>query len=120
MNPLTGEKIIEIGGQKYTLKFTWRALSEIENKYGSNPNMFDALTVAGIAEAGLRGRYPELTAEKIMELAPPFVPFMNAVQEAVKWAYFGAGEIPKDDGVKKKSLPGDGFWQSLKHLFRRG
>ena len=34
MNPITGEKIITINGQAYTLRFTWRALSEIEAKYG--------------------------------------------------------------------------------------
>lgn len=101
MNPVTGEKEIEIAEDKYILRFDWKALSEIEQKYGEKPNMFDAEVVAGVAATGLRGKHPDMTAERIMELSPPLVPFAHAVQQALQWAYFGPEAVPAD--LKKKT-----------------
>ena len=103
MNVLTGEKMIHIGGHEHVLKFTWRALSEIEQKYGDRPNLFDPDVIAVIAAIGLRDRHPEMTAERIMDVSPPLVPFAKAVQTAIQWAYFGPEGIPNDEdrSVKK-------------------
>ena len=103
MNPITGERLVEINGGKYTLRFTWKALAEIEAKYGDNPNLFNAEVIANIASYGLSEKHPEMTAEKIMELSPPLMPFVNAVQEALQWAYFGKEPVPKSDVKKKKT-----------------
>ena len=101
MNAITGEKIVKIGGQNYVMRFTWAALAEIEQKYGDNPNLFNAEVIAFIASAGMLDKQPEMTSEKIMELSPPLMPFVSAVQEALQWAYFGKGNIPSKDDVKK-------------------
>jgi len=108
MNPITGEKIIKINGHDYVMRFNWRALAEIEAKYGDTPNFFNPEVLAFLAAAGLRERHPEMTAEKITELSPPLVLFSVAVQEALKWAYVGNETIPaKDkDDVKKNSPKG--------------
>jgi hypothetical protein len=104
MNKVTGEKIIEIGGERYVMRFTWRVLSELEQKYGDKPNLFDPVVIADFAAGGMRKKHPEMTAEKIMELSPPLIPCANAVQEALKWAYFGPGEMPQMDDVKKNRM----------------
>jgi len=114
---ITGEKIVEINGERYTLRFTWRALSEIEEKFGQNPNMFDPEVVAAMAEAGFKEKHPDLTAEKILELSPPLIPFAKAVQDAFKYAYFGNEPMP--DEVKKKTKTGL-LAKHIKWLFRRG
>ena len=123
MNAVTGEKIIEIDGQKLVMRFDWRALSEVEQKFGDKPNLFDPDTVAGVAAIGLRAQHPEMTAERIVELSPPLVPFANAVQQAVQWAYFGPEAVKAPEDSKKKSAPRPaGSWrrfvQRLKAVFR--
>jgi hypothetical protein len=120
MNPITGEKEIDIAGEKYILRFDWKALAEIEQRYGDSPNLFNAEVVSEVAAAGLRMRHPEMTAQKVMELSPPLVPLAHAVQQALQWAYFGPEAVPKE-GVKKKHAPGTGgLWNRIARLFRRG
>lgn len=111
MNPVVGEKQIEIGGDIYILKFTWKALAEIEHKYGDNPNMLDPSIAAGVAEAGLRDRYPDMTAERIESISPPFIPFANAINQALQYAYFGIEAPAKESGVKKKDRNAGGLWR---------
>jgi len=123
MNPINGEKKVTINGQGYVMRFTWRALSEIEAKYGDNPNLFNAEVLAQVASAGLRDNHPEMTPEKIMDMSPPLMPFCVAVKEAIQWAYFGAEPIPKaegqTDGVKKNRLA-DMLSRLIKRLSRQG
>ena len=112
MNPITGEKIIAINGQDYTLRFTWRALSEIETKHGESPNLFNPEVVAHVASCGMRDRHPEMTPDRIMDLSPPLAPFVRDVQQALQWAYFGPEPMPKEPeidnskGVKKNNQLG--------------
>lgn len=111
MNPITGEMIIDVAGVKYTLRYDWQALSELQAKHGDAPNLFNADVVADVAAIGLR-KYPEMTAERIKELSPPLIPFANAVQKAIQYAYFGPDAVPQNDDVKKNRLK-VGFWRRL-------
>jgi len=113
MNPTTGEKVIAINGERLTLKFTWKAIAEVEAKHGDTPNLFEPETVADVAAAGLRDRHPEMTAERIMELSPPLVPLARDVQEALQYAYFGPEELPAVPGQKKSRMRG-GLWRLLR------
>ena len=117
MNPITGEKKIAIAGEEYILRYDWRALSEVVARHGDAPNMMNPEVIASVAAIGLARRYPEITAERIMELSPPLVPFAHAVQTAIQWAYFGA-EKPGD--VKKKNAPPKaGLWRRIKQRFAK-
>ena len=119
MNPVTGEKAVVIGGQPCAMRFTWRALAEIESRFGDNPNLFNAEVVAAVAAAGLRDRHPDLTAERIMDLSPPLIPFARDVQQALRWAYFGPEDVPEGStGVKKNSRAG-GLWRRFTRLCGR-
>lgn len=119
MNPVTGEKLINIGGSDYVMKYTWRGLSEIEQKYGENPNLFDPGVIAHVASIGLRDRYPDMTADMIMDLSPPLIPFAKGVQLAIQWAYFGPEAIPAgEERSVKKNLKAGGLWQRIKMLCR--
>lgn len=112
MNKTTGEKIVVIGGQDYILRYTWKALSEIEEKYGDKPNLFNPEVLSIVAGAGLRDRHPEMTAGEIMRLSPPLMPLVRDVQTAIQWAYFGAESVPPDDGKSvKKNLQAGGLWR---------
>jgi hypothetical protein len=118
MNPVTGEKAIRIAGVDYVMRFTWRALAEVEAKHGDSPNLFNPEVVASVASAGMRDRHPEMTAERIMDLSPPLVPFAHSVQEALKWAYLGPMEsiIGEDGGSVKKNRMADGLWRLIRRL----
>jgi hypothetical protein len=119
MNPVTGEKIVTIQGRAYTVRYTWRALAEIEAAYGDSPNLFNAEVLAKVAAAGMKEKHPDITAEGIMDLSPPLVPFARDIQQALQWAYFGAGAIPDmADDVKKKGLTA-GLWKRIKSLAGR-
>ena len=120
MNKITGEKTVVIGGQGYTMRYTWKALAEVEEKYGDKPNLFNPEVIACVASAGMRDRHPEMTAEEIMRLSPPLIPFARDVQLALQWAYFGAEAIPKDDDAPvKKNRPAGGLWRRFVTLLRR-
>ena len=111
---ITGEKRIKIDGKTYFLRYTWKALAEIADKYGDSPNLFDPETVAFVDSAGMRESHPEMTPDKIMALSPPLIPFANDVQKTSQYSYFDDAPIPDDDVKKKRSLTG---W--LKHIARR-
>lgn len=119
MNKITGEKTVVIGGQDYILRYTWKALAEVEEKYGDKPNLFNPEVIAYVAAAGMRDRHPEMTADEIMRLSPPLIPFARDVQLALQWAYFGAEAIPKDDAPVKKNRPAGGLWRRIVTLLRR-
>jgi len=119
MNSVTGEKQIDICGQKYVLRFSWKALSEIERRYGDKPNLFDAEVIANVAAAGLRERHPEMTAERIMDLSPPLVPLAQAIQQALQWAYFGGEIIPGESESEKKNRRQAGWSRLIGWLFGR-
>lgn len=119
MNPITGEKAVTINGARYVLRFTWRALAEIESQYGDNPDLFSPEVLAGVAAAGFAARHPELTAERIMELSPPLAPLAKDVQQAMQWAYIGNTPVAdKTEDVKKNPATG-GRWRLIAELLRR-
>jgi hypothetical protein len=121
MNRITGEKKVTINGQGYVMRFTWRALAEIEAEYGDNPNLFNADVLSKVGAAGLRDKYPDMTPERLMDLSPPLMPFCAAVKEAIQWAYFGAEPMPQTStgDVKKNRLVGM-LSRLTKRLSRRG
>lgn len=114
MNPVTGEHDIEIAGQTYVLRYDWQALQLVQHKHGDAPNLFSAAVVASVAAFGLQRRHPEMTAERIMELSPPLMPFAQSVQTALQWAYFGNEGLPKED-AKKKDNPLITWWRRIQH-----
>lgn len=121
MIPATGEKIITINGEPYTIRFTWRALAEIEHKHGDNPNLFDPDVIASVAAAGFKEKHPDMTPERIAELSPPLMPFVRDVQQALQWAYFGTESAPTEKEQKegvKKNLKADGLFSRFVRLFK--
>ncbi|HPD57641.1 MAG TPA: hypothetical protein PKW17_10415 [Smithellaceae bacterium] len=113
MNPALGEKKIQLNGEDYTVRFTWKALAAIENKYGDAPDFFNPEVVANILSIAINDS--EMTAEKILEMNAPFVPVSLAVQEALQWAYFGKEPILKSD--EKKNRRKGGFFRLIRRLF---
>lgn len=121
MNPHTGELTVPIHDEEYILRYDWDALAAIEAAHGETPDLFNPDAVASIAAIGFRKHHPELTAARIKALSPPLIPFAQAVQRAIQWAYYGLDEVPDEPPAKKKTTKkGNRLKRLLKWLFRTG
>jgi hypothetical protein len=105
INQYKGEYLIDIGGQSYKLVYDWNALAVVSVNYSpakvaSLYNTIDPKTLAGVLAAGLIKHHPEITAEKIIEISPAYMPCVEAVDKAMAYAYFGTDEIKSE----KKNL----------------
>ena len=115
MSKIDGEFVIEVAGHEYRLRYDWKALSEVEAAHGDTPNLWNAEVAASVAAFGFRRNHPDMTAERILELSPPLVPFIKAIQTALQWAYFGPEAVQDDDKKKAHQLKAG----LLRRLFRR-
>src|SRR4051812_32178841 len=92
-NQYTGDVILTMGGEDYTLCYDWKAISDIETNSG--PEALRALFSASpqalsvIIAAGLQKHHAGITPEDVMALSPPIVPAKKIVNQALEYAYFG-------------------------------
>jgi hypothetical protein len=119
MNPITGHAKADILGQSYTIRFDWDALAEVKEKHGENPSLDDLDVLASLGSIGMCKFHPEMTPEKIKELSPPVIPFVNDVRGALTWAYFGGEALPEDDKKKVSSIL-IGWLRRIKQRLRMG
>lgn len=121
MNTLSGETEISLDGKLYILRFPWTSLAAVIEQYGEDPNLFDVKTLASVTAEGLRARYPEMTAERILKISPPLIPTGMAVQAALNAAFFGPNGPPTEGAeVKKKSPLLTLFWRRITRPWRQG
>ena len=107
-NPLKGEGAILLDGKSYPLRFTWSALAELQEKYPSGFNTAHTDVLADMISWGVRHVAPELTPEKIMDLCPPLLPAIEAVNHALMLAYYGPDGPPKTEGENPPKAPLNG------------
>jgi len=108
-NPLKGEGAILLDGKSYPLRFTWSALAELQEKYPSGFNTARTDVLADLIAWGLRHVAPELTPEKIMDLSPPMIESIEAVNKALMIAYYGEKGPPKtEEGENPPKAPLNG------------
>lgn len=111
MSEHTGEYSLEMGGKKYTLKFGWKAISELTSTYGEdaleNLTLGNVDVLANVLVIGLKKHHPEITIEKIFDEDPPVLFAAEAVQKALMHAFYGNKapnniEMPKVEGKSSK------------------
>lgn len=114
MNKYTGDVEIDLNGAKFTLCYDWRAISEVQTKHGveafqslfKTPN---PLVAAEILLCGLRKHHPDLKIETLLDMSPPIIPVIKAIDKAISVAFFGAENAPEDktevakEGDEKKT-----------------
>lgn len=88
-NPITGETPIDLGGQEYTLHFTWRELVEVKKQIGKDTDLFDPETLAPLLVIGLRRHHPEINEDFIYDKSPPLTRAIMAVNRALTRSYVG-------------------------------
>lgn len=104
-NRYKGEYPIEIGGNTYVMVFDWDAIARAHEAYGNEAiaELFRGFypdVLAGLMEIALKKHHPDMTADIIKELSPPYIPCASAIDKAMAYAYFGVDEAP----TEKKTL----------------
>jgi hypothetical protein len=93
--PHAGEARVVIEGKEYTLLFDWRAFSML-GKAGftgmESLTPYEPERLAEILAIGLARHHPEMTATRLLDISPPFLPVINALARAIGYALTGPGE----------------------------
>lgn len=106
-NKYTGEVVLDIQGKPHKIFFDWAALAALKTKINVDeiPKILksqDPEQIAIILACGLQRHHPHMTVKKILEISPPFITTVVALDTALAYAYFGAGERPKPKKDSKK------------------
>lgn len=109
-NKYKGEEKLKIGGVGATIVFDWNALGKLQTELSGTEidavvNGRDLGKIALVLSIGLEKHNPEFTVDKIVEASPPFALTVEALKNAITYAYFG-GEDPADSAKaapKKKA-----------------
>lgn len=106
-NKYAGEQSLEINGKDYALVFNWKAIARAQSELGTaviakvgTIGALSPVEVAKLLAIGFEAKHPELTAERLIELSPPIVPALLAVDKAIAYAYFGPEGKPDKDEAK--------------------
>ena len=108
MNKYTGEVEILLADKPYKLVYDWRALAEVQTKHGGNilKELFNGIspaTIADILVIGMKKHHPEMTVDTLMDISPPFIPMVQALDKALAYSYFGAEDTVEASGEKQVS-----------------
>jgi hypothetical protein len=118
VNPHVGKVPVEIGGETYTLHFTWDAIAKMDAEFGSEGHQMDNPEhLAKIVAFGLQEHHPDMTEEKVRKASPPIQPTVEAVVTALNYAYYGP--LKADKGKSKRPREARRLRTSLKRLFGR-
>lgn len=91
-SPHAGEVVLSLGGKDCTIVYDWRALSVLSKEVGMDGLDLvgrDAETLAKVLAIGLRRHHPDITADAIADMSPPYMPVLTAVMRALAYAMHG-------------------------------
>ena len=101
-----GEVALVMGGESYILHYDWAAvgrlrallgIKDFDKKLRALGDGTKPKDMAEVVAIGLARNHPDITAEQILEIAPPLVPTVEAFNEALMLAFYGAAGAPEDD-----------------------
>lgn len=106
-NPNKGEVTLKINNSDYDLCYDWSAIGELRSSFSDEAlqEIVNGSNIDGIAKVlsiGFKKKHPEMTVEKIMEMSPPFILAVQAIDQALTVAYFGASEPEQGEPEKKE------------------
>lgn len=100
-NPHTGEVSIDMGGETYTIVYDWNALAKLKTTFTEADlqavvNGQNLEVMADVLAIGLQKHHEGITAEEVAKLSPPLVKTVEAIDNALTFAYFGPQGAPQD------------------------
>jgi hypothetical protein len=106
-NAHTGAVTIQTSGGEIRLRFDWEAIAALHGLYGKEwetevsrvLSEFDAPEIAKILTIA-----SDKDAEWWMEQSPAFIPVAQAIQEALRLAFFGAGGLDENPHLARRLM----------------
>jgi hypothetical protein len=107
-----GDVTLIINGQSCVLRYDWRAIRDLIQDIGTDFDTvianasagYETPVIAAALNVGLKRHHPgEYTVDKIMDLSPPLIPAMRAVNDAMMVSFYGS-TTPPDDPEKKTPI----------------
>ena len=89
----------DIAGQRSVLRYDWQALARLRTEFGKDYNeVVGRACQEGdpdvLARALACGLVPAVGAEEVLKASPAMLKVTSAIDLALKYAYFGAEEVP--------------------------
>jgi len=108
----TGEKKFKLGDKEVRLVYDWRAIARAKETCGNDVfyNLYSRTpdVVADVLAIGLEKHHPDIGKDQILDLSPPLIPAIKAIDDALAMAYWGPDGPPKKQegakAVEKKTL----------------
>ncbi len=123
MNQYKGDMPITIGGEQFTLCYTWDALARVRSELGEegqteafSGNM-EKLSV--LISIGLAAHHPDFSAQHVFEASPPVIPTIKAVELAMTASFFGPSGMPKELDENPTPPPQTRLNRLWRRLFER-
>ena len=104
-----GDVLLKMNNQSYFLKYDWRAINRLINEIGPKFDEdiaaasagYETPTIATALSIGLDACHPgEFPVDRIMELSPPLIPAMAAVNDGLMIAFYGSTDPPENTEKK--------------------
>lgn len=106
-NSDNGEIILKIGDSDYILRYDYKAIAMLNEEFGKPYEAGlskmciekDVMSLAKAVEIGLQRFHKDsLSLDEIVDLSPPLIPVINAINKAHNLAQFGNAEgLPEDE-----------------------
>jgi hypothetical protein len=116
-NAHTGTVTIETSGGEIRLCFTWEAIGTLAGEYGKDwesevSRILGDTDTAGIAN--ILSIASDREAAFWLEESPAIIPTAEAIQEALRLAFFGAGALDENPRLARQLVT------QLRNLFKSG
>lgn len=103
-NPVRGTVPIEIDGVTYIMRLTWHGVAQIRELYPDGYDLMDMKTLATIMAICLPDQ-KDVSAEWVMDRAPPIEPSIEKVSDMINYAWFGTKEPPEVKAPEAEENP---------------
>jgi len=104
-NKYTAEVSITMGDKEHTIVFDWAALSTLKSAFTDKQldgviSGQDIEIMGEVMAIGLQRHHKGITAQEVVDLSPPLVIAVEALDKALTFAYYGKDGAPVENGAR--------------------
>jgi len=105
-----GDVALAMNGKSYVLHYGWPQVEKLVDKFGQSFDSviatasanYDLPVLAFTLSVGLEARNDEIiTPEQIMDISPPMIQTIKALNDSIMVAFYGQPEMPEE--LEKKT-----------------
>ncbi|MCK4860069.1 MAG: hypothetical protein KAS87_05880 [Candidatus Omnitrophica bacterium] len=112
-NSFNGDCVISFNGENAIIRYDYEALQSITDAFdgieiesllsGDISVMAERIPV--LLSIGLRKHHPDIDAQKVKEVSPPFTPTINAISRALHYSFTGEDLNVEETDVSTTETP---------------